>query len=131
MATIKNTNGDNLFYSDFSTDKAKDEAYMKEEGTAEAVAAAARAKGVELGGVEFFEHKSRKDVLGERLTNYTPSKFALNSSSAMRIDNPQRFYAKKGIGKQTFFADTVERDSTRFLSEDTDMTNSISSPYSY
>jgi len=75
------TNKD-LAFTDFSTDKAKDEAYMKEETKAEAVAATARAKGVELGGVEFFEHQSRKDVLGEQLKNYTPLKFALNSSVA-------------------------------------------------
>ncbi len=64
-----------LAYTDFNTDKAKDEAFMKHEDKARQVAQKAKAQGVELGGVEFFEHKSRREILGEHLTSYTPAMF--------------------------------------------------------
>jgi len=58
----------NLAYDNFSTDKAKDEGYMQSWQTAQKVVETARAKGMELGGTEFFEHKSRRDILGEKLS---------------------------------------------------------------
>lgn len=75
----------NLAYTGFSTDKAKDDAYMADRQKAQKVADTVKAKGLELGGTEFFEHKSRREILGENLTNYTPAKFALNMSASRRI----------------------------------------------
>jgi len=50
--------------SDFRTDKAKDEAYMNEQQKAEEVAKAMEARGLEIGGTEFFEHDRRREILG-------------------------------------------------------------------
>ncbi|QOR63055.1 hypothetical protein ACM66Z_08015 [Sulfurovum sp. ST-21] len=66
MATPKETTG--LAYTDFSTDKAKDEAYMHDQQKAQKVVDTIKAKGLELGGTEFFEHKSRREILGEKLS---------------------------------------------------------------
>ena len=77
-----------LLSKDFKTDRAKDRAYMEHQEKADAVAQALEAKGIQLGGVEFFDHQSRRDILGESLKNYTPTMFALNSSAQNRIENP-------------------------------------------
>lgn len=113
----------NFNYQDARTDRAKDKAYMEHhEQKAEQLARSMKAQGLTLGGVEFFEHESRRDQLGGSLKNYTPTLLALNSSTQERIDNPKRYCLKKGI-KNSLFAETVERDSTRFLSVDSETTN--------
>ena len=66
MVTYEDT--ESLAYTDFSTDKAKDDAYMADRQKAQKVADTVRAKGLELGGTEFFEHKSRREILGEKLS---------------------------------------------------------------
>ncbi|MBN2899935.1 MAG: hypothetical protein JXO44_14290, partial [Clostridia bacterium] len=124
MREVKDKNGRfDSNYHDFKTDRAKDKAYMEHhEKKAEQLSQSLKAQGLTLGGVEFFEHESRRDQLGGGLKNYTPTLLALNSSTQERIDNPKRYYLKKGI-KNPLFAETVERDSTRFLSVDTETTN--------
>lgn len=55
-------NNSSLQYNNVNTDKAKDSALMGHNENADKVGDALRAKGLKLGGVEFFDHNSRRDV---------------------------------------------------------------------
>lgn len=83
---------ENLKHTEVKTNRAKDEGYQTyHQNASQEVVDDLKTKGVELGGVEFFSHKSREDTLKASLKNYTPSMFALNSSSSKRIKNPRRY----------------------------------------
>jgi hypothetical protein len=70
---------------EFQTDRAKDKAYMEYREKADEAADVLEAKGISLENISAFDHKSRQDILGENLKNYTPSMFVLNPSAEKQI----------------------------------------------
>ena len=77
-----------LKHAEVKTNRAKDEGYQAyHEKASREIEDNLKAKGLELGEVEFFSHESREDTLKPSLKNYTPSMFALNSFCVKGIKN--------------------------------------------